>query len=94
MEAAWERIGSLENLTIIDCRPCECQFVQRIPGAVWSDTPSMFHGWHEDVLVYSQEGVVSVDFCEDLLWQVYGSIYHLDGGFDAWKAAGYGIETD
>jgi rhodanese-related sulfurtransferase len=46
----------------------------------------------ENLLIYSKNGTVAEeDFCKVLVNHVYGKIYNLEGGFDAWKEAGYPI---
>jgi len=45
----------------------------------------------EDILVYSKDGTVGEDFCQDITGHVYGEIYNIDGGYNAWVAAGFPV---
>ena len=97
---AYNLINTTENLSVIDTRGLEgcshCQFNRgHLPGAVLNDNPlTLFQNLSNyqnttDLLVYSVNGTVGANFCEDLLGNVYGKIYNLIGGYDAWVAAGY-----
>jgi len=44
------------------------------------------------LLIYSEDGKRGENFCKKLVGHVYGKIYNLEGGIEAWKAAGYGLE--
>ena len=99
-EQAYNLINTTENLTIIDCRGLEgcshCQFNQgHLPGAELNDNPLTLYQNESDyqnttdILVYSKNGTVGADFCSDLIGKVYGKIYNLEGGYEAWVAAGY-----
>jgi rhodanese-related sulfurtransferase len=100
---AYNLINITENLTVIDCRGLEgcstCQFNKgHLPGAELNDNPTTLYQNESDyknttdILVYSVNGSVGVNFCSDLLGHVYGKIYNLDGGYEAWVAAGYPIK--
>jgi rhodanese-related sulfurtransferase len=89
------------DLTIIDCRGLEgcssCQFKKgHLPGAVLNDNyKSLYYNEtndKNDILVYSKDGTVGASFCENLTGHVYGKLYNLEGGYNAWVAAGYPIE--
>jgi len=79
------------NLTIIDCRGIEgcssCQYRKgHLPGAVQNDNPLSLENETDDILVYSKDGTIGAGYCENLtLNQVYGNIYNLLGGWNAWK---------
>ena len=85
------------NLSIIDVRGLEgcgnCQFNKggHLPGAELNMNAQTLYNTTDDILVYSVDGSVGADFCMNLTSHVYGKIYNLDGGFDAWKEAGYTI---
>jgi len=96
-EEAYNLIKSTENLTVVDIRGLEgcgiCQFNHgHLPGAQRNDNPTTLYEKTTDILVYSINGSVGVDFCLDLLNHVYGKIYNLIGGYNAWVAAGYPLE--
>jgi rhodanese-related sulfurtransferase len=88
---AWNFINTTtENLTIIDCRGLEgcstCQYNRgHIPGAERNDNPLTLYNYSDDILVYSVNGSVGATFCEDLVNNVYGKIFNLAGGWNAWK---------
>ncbi len=97
---AYNLINTTENLTVIDCRGLEgcshCQFNQgHLPGATMNmNSKTLYQNASDyqnttDILVYSVNGTVGVDFCLDLTGHVYGKIYNLAGGYNAWAAAGY-----
>jgi rhodanese-related sulfurtransferase len=97
---AYNLINTTENLTIVDCRGLEgcshCQFNRgHLPGAELNDNPSTLYQNESDyqnttdILVYSVNGTIGADYCSDLLGNVYGKIYNLIGGYEAWVAAGY-----
>ncbi len=91
-EEAKNLIENDKNLLIIDVRICPCEFSEaHIPGATWSTNPKKFYNTTHDLLIYSEDGKRSEDFCKRLVGHVYGKIYNLDGGIEAWKAAGYGL---
>ncbi len=86
------------NLTIIDCRGLEgcstCQFSRgHLPGAKLNQNYETLYNHTNDILVYSVDGTIGANFCENLTGNVYGAIYNLEGGFSAWDDAGYKIET-
>ena len=78
-------------LTIIDARSCDCAYNKgHISGAIWEINPTPFYNSTIDLLIYCEDGIESsLDFCEKLVGHTYVSIYHLEGGIDAWKNAGY-----
>jgi len=47
------------------------------------------YNWLKDILVYSKDGNVGGSFCQDLIGKVYGKIYNLDGGINAWNELEY-----
>jgi len=79
------------NLTIIDCRGKEgcstCQYNKgHLPGAVLDENELNYQNETNDILVYSVDGSVGAEFCEILTQNmVYGKLYNLIGGWDAWK---------
>ena len=85
------------NLTVIDVRGLEdcstCQFSKgHLPGAKLNQNYESLYNYTSDILVYSRDGTVGANFCENLTGNVYGDIYNLEGGFYAWEEAGYTIE--
>jgi len=90
-------INTSYNLSVIDCRGLEgcssCQFNKgHLPGAVLNSNPDSLLNETEDILVYSVNGDVGADFCEQLVGIVYGNIYNLKGGFTVWDAEGFEVE--
>ena len=85
---AKELIETNPNLTIVDCSGgCqECLWKNRhyLPRAQWIEFPEILYNYTSDLLIYSQYGIKSTDFCEQLLNHVYGEIYNLKGGYIAW----------
>jgi len=95
-EEAYNIINTTKNLTVIDCRGLEgcsiCQFNKgHLPGAELNENPNSLFNSTEDILVYSVDGTVGAIYCADLVGHVYGKIYNLAGGYDAWVAAGFPV---
>jgi len=94
-DAAYNIINNSINLTIIDCRGLEgcgsCTFKNEghIKGAELNSNAKTLYNWPEDILVYSKDGNVGASFCQELINNVYGKIYNLDGGINAWKQLKY-----
>lgn len=99
---AYDLINTQEKLLIIDCRGLECcspcQFNRgHLPGTELNDIlVTLYQDENDyqnitDILVYSKNGLVGADFCSGLLNHVYSKIYNLNGGYEAWVAAGYPI---
>jgi len=97
-QAAYDLINTTNNLSIIDCRGREgcglCQFNNQghIPGAELNQNSLTLYNYTADILVYSKNGSVGEEFCQELVNHVYGEIYNLEGGFEAWKTVGYPLE--
>ena len=93
---AYDLINDSSNLKVVDIRGLEgcssCQFNKgHLPSAELNSNPMSLYNLTKDVLVYSKNGAVGDDFCQDIVDHVYGKIYNLEGGYNAWVAAGYPI---
>jgi len=94
-DAAYDLINNTNNLTIIDCRGLEgcgtCTFKNdgHIKGAVLNNNPETLYNWSEDILVYSKDGLMGAGFCQDLINNVNGKLYNLDGGINSWNELKY-----
>jgi hypothetical protein len=94
-DATYNLIKNSINLTIIDCRGLEgcghCTFKNdgHIKGAELNSNAKTLYNWSEDILVYSKNGTVGAGFCQELINNVYGKIYNLDGGINAWNELKY-----
>jgi len=89
-EQAYNLINTTKNLSVIDCRGLEgcstCQFNRgHLPDAVMNSNPTTLYNTTNDILVYSIDGENGSIFCQDLIDHVYGKIYNLEGGYDAWE---------
>jgi len=78
-----------DNITILDVRALEgcgsCQFKNgHLPGAILESDPTKYYNASYDILVYSVDGTVGAEFCEDLMYKVYGKVYNLEGGWNDW----------
>jgi len=78
------------RLIIVDCsggcKPCSNS--KRIPKSVWENNPKLYQNESLDILIYSSKGDDKTQaFCNGLINNVYGKIYFLEGGFNAWKEA-------
>lgn len=90
-EAAYNLINTT-NITVIDCRGLEgcspCQFGQgHLPLAVQDINAASLFNTTNDIIVYSKNGTVGAQFCQELVGHVYGKIYNLEGGYESWKSA-------
>jgi rhodanese-related sulfurtransferase len=95
-EAAYDLMNTTSNLSVIDCRGLEgcskCQFGHgHLPGAVMNMNAQTLCNETNDILVYSGNGTAGAGFCQDLVDHVYGKIYNLEGGYEAWASAGYPV---
>ena len=92
-EEAQPIITTTSNLRIIDCRSCDCRIQTMIPNATWVTNPELFYYTTDDLLIYSDDEQESIRFCNQLVSNIYGTIYHLQGGIYAWIQAGYDVIT-
>ena len=92
-KTAYELVFNNSNLlTIVDIRSCDCDYEEgHIPKAIWRTFAPSLYETTSDLLIYCNDGELSVTFCEDLLNHTYGAIYYLDGGIEAWIDAGYRV---
>ncbi len=93
---AYDLINSSSNLDVVDCRGLEgcssCQFNHgHLPSARLNSNALTLYDSTEDILVYSKDGSVGSSFCSDLVGHVYGKIYNIKGGYNAWVAAGFPV---
>ena len=86
-------VNSSDNSTIIvDCRTCKCNYNKgHLPSATWTINPEDFYNTTKDLLIYDNHGEKSSQFCQNLTGHVYGAIYYLEGGMDAWKEGTYPV---
>ena len=86
------------NLSIIDvrglegCGPCQFKNKGHLPGAVLNSNPDSLYNTTAIFIIYSVDGIVGANFSQQLINHVYGKIYNLEGGFEAWKDAGFELE--
>jgi rhodanese-related sulfurtransferase len=92
-KTAYELVFNNSNpLTIVDIRSCDCDYEEgHIPKAIWQTFAPSLYETTSDLLIYCNDGELSVTFCEDLLSHTYGAIYYLDGGIESWIDAGYRV---
>jgi len=88
------------NLVITDIRQLEpegcsdCEFKRgHLPYAKRIINKNLFNDTENVTLVYSRYGELGAEFCMELVGTVYGDIYNLEGGWDAWDTAGFFRET-
>jgi len=100
IEVAYNLINKSKNLAIIDCRglegcgPCQIKKDGRLnfDFVYLNQNPYVHFNTTKNLLIYSTNGTVAEeDFCKILVNHVYGKIYNLKGGFEAWKNRGYPI---
>ena len=74
------------NLIVVDCsQPKQVYRDGHLPEAVWTPNPELFYNTTNDILVYSNNDTIAKNFCEQLVDNVYGHIYFMPGGYEAWK---------
>jgi len=103
VEEAYELLNSGEKINLVDDPVgCSCRYddehigdffnyeaslVNHLPSGV-----KMFYNTTNDTIIYDDDGLgEGLVHCETLVNHVYGDIYYLEGGLDAWKAKGYPI---
>jgi len=100
VNAAYNLINKSNNLVVIDCRglegcgPCQIKKDGRLDfdSVYLNQNPYVHFNTTKNLLIYSTNGTVAEeDFCKILVNHVYGKIYNLKDGFEAWKASGYPI---
>jgi len=96
-EQAYDLLNSGSNITIIDCRSCKCHYTNsgHLPNAIHRNDVELesLYNLTIDILFYSSASDgESIEFCQQLINHTYGKLYNLEGGFEAWKEAGYDIE--
>ena len=92
-KTAYELVFNNSNpLTIVDIRSCDCDYeAGHIPKAIWQTFVPSLYETTSDLLIYCEDGLSSITFCENLLNHTYGAIYFLEDGIEAWKNAGYRV---
>jgi len=89
-QKAQELIKNETNLLVVDTRGCDCDYKEgHIPFAIWATYAPNFYNTAHNLLIYCEDGESSKTYCEQLIGHTYGDIYHLEGGINAWKNAGY-----
>ena len=80
-------IENTTNITIADCtggcQPCSWKN-GKVPGATWVNNYEALYNSTDTLLVYTKDGTRSEDICKNLIGHVYGDIYNLVGGYNAW----------
>jgi len=76
LEDAEELIDTNENLVIIDCRSCKCDYDKsHIPNAIWMYYPNGLYNTTYDCLVYGEPR--SENFTRMLSENTTSNVYHL-----------------
>ena len=92
-QEAYNLIKNDSNLIVVDVRGCPCHYnKEHLPHAIWDTNVNDFYNTTKDLLIYCETGYTSTQFCKKLVGHVYGRIYNLEGGIEAWKKAGYEVE--
>ena len=100
-DEAYNLINNSEKIDIIDVRGCKCSYRNaHIPTANWSLNPNEYINSTIDIIVYDSYGYNetfgngdSIDFCHDLLHNVYGKVYCIAEGYMSWDKKGYPFVT-
>jgi len=84
---AEQLINKKENLVVADCSVNGNDFKEGrvLPRAVWAPDASTFYNQHKNVLIYSDSSERSLNYAHDLVGKLYGEIYVLLGGYQAWS---------
>jgi rhodanese-related sulfurtransferase len=87
---AKELINNTINLVIADIRGCDCDYNKgHLEYAIWQTYAPNFYNTVHDLLIYDKNGTNSIKYCKNLINHVYGEIYYLEGGIEAWEEAGF-----
>lgn len=83
---AEQLITSNPSVVIVDCNTAGTSFLagERLPNAIWSPDASVYYGQRMTLLLYSTPDDTAVDYARNLVGKMYGEIYVLTGGYQAW----------
>ena len=90
-----ELISAFDHEVIIDASNWKLYKKSRIHGAVSAQSPDELDkiietlDFEQPIFVYSEKGNISINPCLILLGLGFKEVYHLKGGFQTWKDAGY-----
>lgn len=80
-------IDSNPSAVVVDCDPTGVNYIagKRLPRAVWSPSAKIYYGQHMTMILYSSSDETSINYARSLVGKMYGSIYMLTGGYQAWE---------
>jgi len=72
---------------VVDCSTSGSEFLsgRKLPNAVWSPDSKIYYGQNMELILYSTPDDVAVAYAKDLVGKMYGTIYVLTGGQQAWR---------
>jgi len=74
------------SVVVVDCSTSGADFLagRKLPGAVWSPDAKIYYGQNMELVLYSTPDEVAINYARSLVGKVYGHIYVLTGGQQAW----------
>ena len=79
-------INSNPSTVVVDCSASGADYLagRRLPNAMWSPDASIYYGQNMELVLYSTPDTVALNYAKDLVGKMYGNIYVLTGGQQAW----------
>ena len=80
-------LQSNPSTVVVDCSTSGADFLsgRKLPNAVWSPDSKIYYGQNMELVLYSTPDEVAVNYARDLVGKMYGNIYVLTGGQQAWQ---------
>jgi len=106
VEEAYQLLNTGRNINLIDDPVgCHCRYDEEHIGDFFHYDALLvtrlnygieaLYNTTDDTIIYDDDGLgEGLVHCEALVNHVYGDIYYLEGGLDAWKAKGYPVITE
>jgi len=80
-------LASNPSVVVVDCSTSGSDFLagRKLPNAMWSPDSSIYYGQNMELVLYSTPDEVAVNYARNLVGKMYGNIYVLTGGQQAWR---------
>lgn len=74
------------SMIVVDCSATAIDFIagRKLPKAVWSPDARVYYNQRIVLLIYGSSDDESTDYARSLVGKMYGEIYVLMGGYQAW----------
>lgn len=80
-------LASNPLVVVVDCSTSGADYLagRKLPNAVWSPDCKIYYGQNMELVLYSNPDEVAINYARDLVGKMYGRIYVLTGGQQAWQ---------